>query len=532
MSRQKTTVSQWILRQPVVWGGLSCLGFYAVMGRSTMNNPWVVRYFESHPVEQITTFLFFVGIAALVLKTLDITRQLASSQRPILEAIPDGGQRVDHAPRLLEQLAREPAGLQESYLVRRLRDAIEYVRRRGQAEALDQHLQYLSEYDYGRMTASYSVVRLVIWAIPILGFLGTVIGITMAIAKISPQEMEQSLGSVVAGLSVAFDTTALALALSIVLMFAKFLVEKLETRLHELVDARASKELVGRFQQTGTDTDPYAASIRRVAEALEGSVEHLTTRQTELWKSTIDEAHQQWSRLTTSANDLVEAAITDGLTTGLSRHAESIDRGLERFAETIERGVARHEQAVENQSALQTAAFERGLTHFEATLESNICMSTAAVSEQLEAVRQTMEAVVNSCREAVTESTEVHREALTANVERHAVTLVDLAKSLADESAGHLDSLTRANREHFDDVQTLLSQTAERAVTQQTELIRQGDILLKVVDATGQVRQLEATLNENLAAVAGSHHFEAGRDEPRDRSAAVHFAVGRSCRDS
>ena len=60
-----------------------------------------------------------------------------------------------------------------------------------------------------------------------MGFLGTVIGITVAIANLSPSQME-NITDVVAGLGTAFDTTATALGLSMVLMFSHFLVDRQE----------------------------------------------------------------------------------------------------------------------------------------------------------------------------------------------------------------------------------------------------------------------------------------------------------------
>jgi hypothetical protein len=49
---------------------------------------------------------------------------------------------------------------------------------------------------------------------------------------------------------------------------------------------------------------------------------------------------------------------------------------------------------------------------------------------------------------------------------------------------------------------------AEATTRQQTELAKQADILLKVVEATGHVTRLEDTLNQNLAALGGAGHFE------------------------
>ena len=48
----------------------------------------------------------------------------------------------------------------------------------------------------------------------------------------------------------------------------------------------------------------------------------------------------------------------------------------------------------------------------------------------------------------------------------------------------------------------------QTAHAQQAELARQGEILLRVVEATGHVSKLEEQLNRNLAALAGAQHFE------------------------
>ncbi len=58
---------------------------------------------------------------------------------------------------------------------------LQHVRRHGSAETLDDELKYLSDIDAGRLHTGYGLFRVIVWAIPILGFLGTVIGITMAL---------------------------------------------------------------------------------------------------------------------------------------------------------------------------------------------------------------------------------------------------------------------------------------------------------------------------------------------------------------
>ncbi len=80
-------------------------------------------------------------------------------------------------------------------------------------------LRYLADRDAVAAQGSYALVRMFIWAIPILGFLGTVVGIAMALGRLAPQQLEESLPQVMASLTVAFNTTILALGLCLVLYF-------------------------------------------------------------------------------------------------------------------------------------------------------------------------------------------------------------------------------------------------------------------------------------------------------------------------
>ena len=113
-------------------------------------------------------------------------------------------------------------------------------------------------------------------------------GITLALGDLSPEVLVQSpkdaMEGLLGGLSVAFDTTALALTLSILLMFSQFLVSQLESQLLESVDRRTNEEFVGRFHQVGSGHDPYLASVQRMAESVMTSCDELVARQVVLWE--------------------------------------------------------------------------------------------------------------------------------------------------------------------------------------------------------------------------------------------------------
>ncbi|MCA9247132.1 MAG: MotA/TolQ/ExbB proton channel family protein [Planctomycetales bacterium] len=410
-----------LLRHPVIWGGLGSVAFYAVITQGWISHPLVTRYCASHPIEYIAVTLFFAGIAALLFKSFDVAVQLGSLGSVTLGEPPVGSQAIDEIPRLQASLAKAAAGPDDGYLVRRLHEALQYIQRKGSADSLDEHLRFAADVDLGRMHSSYALIRIIIWAIPILGFLGTVIGITLALAKLGVEEdVANSLPLMISGLYVAFDTTALALALSMVLMFGQFFVDRFETRLLAAVDDRTSAELVGRFEEYGAASDPQLASIRRMSESVVESTRSLVRQQAEIWKSSINETHLNWSRATQSTGKQLEETLSRSLSASLDRHAAQIAESQRQFALRQEQSLAAHATKLDEARKKAEAAEQKRWSEIASTLEASV-------------------------------------QALHA---------------------------------------------------QQSALGRQGDMLMKVVDATGNVRQLESALNDNLAALAGSRNFE------------------------
>jgi hypothetical protein len=236
-----------LIRSPLLWGMAIACGFFKLIHDGIIADPTLVRYLAGHWIEYVEVGMFFIGIAALSGKWLDVAWQRRGVAIEQIDPIPDGGQDPMEAAALLASLPEEGQKGGTAFLVRRLREALDFVSRTGAAEGLEDHLKYLSDVDAARAARSYGLVRFIVWAIPIMGFLGTVIGITVAIANLSPTQLE-NISGVVAGLGTAFDTTATALALSMVLMFMQFLVDRSEQSLLGDVDVVAWETLAGRFQ--------------------------------------------------------------------------------------------------------------------------------------------------------------------------------------------------------------------------------------------------------------------------------------------
>jgi len=83
-----------------------------------------------------------------------------------------------------------------------------------------------------RVDLRYQMIRYMAWLIPTIGFLGTVVGISLALDLIQPDNLD--LGKVVGGLSVSFYTTLVALIASAILSFVQHMVQEMEeTALNE-----------------------------------------------------------------------------------------------------------------------------------------------------------------------------------------------------------------------------------------------------------------------------------------------------------
>lgn len=493
-----TSLCEWILRLPIVWGGVAALAFYAMLSQKWIDSPLLEQYMAGHRVEYIVGSMFFVGLAAVVMRALEVARQFRALDAATLGPVPTGGQSIADCDRLLHQLAQLPAKLHDTVLARRLREALEFVRRKESADSLDQHLRHLEDLDAFRMQSSYNIVRIIIWAIPILGLLGTVIGITMAVANLNPQTLEESTAKVTAGLGVAFDHTAEALALTMVLMFIKSWVERMDDRLLSAVDARASEELVGRFQEVGVGNDPNVAVIRRMSEQVIEAVEAVAIRQAEVWKSTIDEAHHQWAEVSVAAGEIVKESFSTTLRNSLNQHASQINEGVARYADRLTASAAEHTNRLDRSAQDTTGRLREGLEKLAELL--------------VEALHQHGEVLTNGEKELADENRQHLSEVETA---------LTNAMVMASERQ---ERLIRQSEGVLQEMQTALVDAAENTVRQQEQLVKQGEVLLRVVDASGQIKRLEDTLNENLAAVQRAGNFE---DMALNLSAAIQMLGAR-----
>lgn len=252
-----------------------------------LHHEMVERYLH-HPVEKVELVMFCAAVAVLVAKWIGSVREKAALRAELIPTWDGRPVPPAHAATLLATHGETLSSWRSTWIGRRYLAVLEFVKSRGSANELDDHLRTLADSDGMNLDASYSLTRFITWAIPILGFLGTVLGITDAITGVTPDKLEKDMSSVTSGLSLAFDATALGLSLTMILMFISFLVERTEQRILEIVDVTADEDLGHRFVRSAADHAPLLSAVEASSKHMFDTAESLVRKQSELWSKSLE----------------------------------------------------------------------------------------------------------------------------------------------------------------------------------------------------------------------------------------------------
>ena len=303
----------------VLWGLVATFIFYFGVNTGLIRNETVVRYSTGHPVEYATIAMFWIGVVDIAFKLLATRRERRALKRGAL--FPPKRREKESLEKVDDYLvtiknARDVRG-QSTYL-ERLEDALNFLKYGGSPDDLDQELRFLADDAVDRRDVDYGMIRTFVWAIPILGFLGTVLGITVALGSLDLTQLETTGESLAAGLKVAFDTTALALSLVFALYFLQFFSRKQDGALAASVSRLVDSELKGRFQSENASS--FAANdldaTRRFLQSVAGAFEEATRAQTDLWGETMANAAQKSAELAYGAANRFGEALDKRLADG------------------------------------------------------------------------------------------------------------------------------------------------------------------------------------------------------------------------
>ena len=231
-------------------------------------------------VPYVIMVLSFWSLAMLLMKYRKISRQRRSLSVDVLPLDLDEEIMPDNVVLFRRHIRGIRQRHSSSFLFNRIQRALALFASRGSVQEVASYLTAQAEIDATAVQTSYKMVKVFIWAIPILGFIGTVLGIGQAVGGFSgtinsAQDLDlikTSLGQVTTGLAVAFDTTLVALVMSIIIMLPASSLQKSEEELLNTIDEFCNENLLRRLNENRMagerDTAPLVTAIRAGMEEI------------------------------------------------------------------------------------------------------------------------------------------------------------------------------------------------------------------------------------------------------------------------
>jgi len=246
------------------------------------------------PLQPLNFCLFAFGANLLAMRLWNLGREFRAFRHPFFAGIPPnphGQVLFAEESRALpldnvQRIARDYSGALP-LVVRRIEAGSRRLADEGDAGQVHAVVRDVAQIDREAMDGRYSLIRYLIWLIPTIGFLGTVLGIGQAILGFTgvltevgrgggefQAQLQPVLSTVAGALGVAFDTTVLALFLSALIVALTSIVQSREEALLSSVDEFCTRHFVSRIAVTDMGTKHLAGvlqqSLLAVAQALVG----------------------------------------------------------------------------------------------------------------------------------------------------------------------------------------------------------------------------------------------------------------------
>jgi biopolymer transport protein ExbB/TolQ len=179
------------------------------------------RYVEvivKDPEQEVCFILAFWAFSIMGYKAFELRRGQKLLEMDLLR-LPEGMKILPEDSRdYARQVEALPEEMRHELLPRALLSGLHRFGSTRNIQDVSSAIHDTCELEFGRLDAELSMVRYVAWAIPAIGFVGTVRGIGESLQQ-AHKAVEGDVSGVVAGLGVSFNSTLVALALSILVMF-------------------------------------------------------------------------------------------------------------------------------------------------------------------------------------------------------------------------------------------------------------------------------------------------------------------------
>ena len=203
----------------------------------------VIRDFE----QEACLILFFWALAILIYKGVVIWRQQGQLDEDLLQLPGNMPIGPEDSRELIGRLQEMPHERRDFLLPSALLDAVQRFSATRNIQDAATAVRETCETHGDRLDSELSTIRYIAWAIPSVGFIGTVRGIGAALSQ-AHRAVEGDITGVTQNLGVAFNSTFIALVLSIVMMFFIHQLQHRQERLIHDAVAYCQQNLINKLR--------------------------------------------------------------------------------------------------------------------------------------------------------------------------------------------------------------------------------------------------------------------------------------------
>jgi biopolymer transport protein ExbB/TolQ len=220
---------------------MGTVAFYAAL--LPIRETWFARMFYDRGITQYPTVLFsFWALAIILIKSRKLALQRKALQYLVVPADHNFVLSTATVDTVMDNIYSTVDDPKHFLLFNRIVIALSNLRNLGRVSDLDDILRSQASHDESLMESSYTLISGFIWAIPVLGFIGTVLGLSFAVggfgfvlqSATDLSQIKDALKLVTGGLATAFETTLVALVAALFIQLLQTFLKKSE---EEFLDA-------------------------------------------------------------------------------------------------------------------------------------------------------------------------------------------------------------------------------------------------------------------------------------------------------
>jgi hypothetical protein len=238
-------------------GGILTAAFFGLLQVAPLRDSTFADVFINRgPTQFAVVFLFFWSLAILTIKWFKLRFQWKSMDVRVIPNEPGFTLSTATVGRVLDHIHNCVDDPRHFVLFNRIVVALSNLRNLGHVGDVDDILRSQASQDESAMETSYALVQSFIWAIPVLGFIGTVLGLSQAIGEFTGVlgeagdigQITSALKGVTGGLATAFDTTLVALVAALCIQMLMTVIKKAEEEFLDAAMEFGIRNVVGRLR--------------------------------------------------------------------------------------------------------------------------------------------------------------------------------------------------------------------------------------------------------------------------------------------